>query len=359
MKRFLVALRLGLVVIGATPAKFMVIVGITFTFAPNSSSAQMVQMLREVEALETGTPRLRERGLDLETSAMPWFEPRKWERSSPTQRALIEAVEGALGMHDEPSKEKDLFPLENLHQEAKKFFQGGNVIITAPIIVHRPAVQYVGPTVVENRVRDSNSPNDSQVLRGNPVGGCPLLFHAFHLYHYQIVYQRRYLDIIADDRSPLSQDVCECRLLGGDYATCARQAILSSATAYTGPMSGGVEVFVTDPGEFENLFAYISTNVPVAPETLTSPGPTGGGNGNGEPPVAMPPEPPRSPQTTKENAVEENSCERSGKICISSKGGKISAEFSVKCKNMPEYTFSTEGEASIKVGPIGVSFSPE
>lgn len=272
-------------------------------------------------------------------------------------------MEGELGMHDEPSKEKDPFSLKNFEREYKKFHSGGDVVLTARTIVHRPAGQYVGSTVVENRVGDlsspTNSPNDLQVLRGNPVGGCPLLFQTFHLYHYQIVYQRRYLDMLADDRSPLRQDVCECRLMGGDYATCARQAILSSATAYSGPMSGGVEVFVTDPGEFENLFAYISTNVAIAPETLTSPGPMGSGNGNGEPPAAMPPQPPPSPQTTEGSAVEENSWERSGKICISSKGGKISAEFSVKCKNMPEYTFSTEGEASIKVGPVGVSFSAE
>jgi hypothetical protein len=339
-------------------ASFFLSVGIGSIFPAKYASAQTplpALVLREGEALETETLRLRGRGLDLETPTIRRLEPRGWEQSSPGQRGLIEAVEGELGMHDEPSKDKDPFSLKNFEQEYKKFFSGGDVVLTARAIVHR----HVGSTVVENRVGDSSSPNDSQVLRGNPVGGCPLLFHTFHLYHYQIVYQRRYLDMLADDRSPLRQDVCECRLIGGDYATCARQAILSSATAYTGPISGVVEVFVTDPGEFENLFAYISTNVAIAPETLTSPGPMGGGNGNGEPPAAMPPQPPPSPQTTEGTAVEENSCERSGKICISSKGGKISAEFSVKCKNMPEYTFSTEGEASIKVGPVGVSFSAE
>jgi hypothetical protein len=225
------------------------------------------------------------------------------------------------------------------------------------------AGEVVGLSAVEKPVNVTSSPaappNGAEMLLGRPVGGCPLLFLTFYLYHYEIVYQRRYLDMLANDRSPLSQDICECRLLGGDYPACARQAILSSAAAYTGPMTGGVEVLVTDPGEFEKLFAYISKSVPVARETPTSPGSAGGGKGNGEPPATLPPQLPRSPQPAEVSTAEETGCERSGKICISTKGGTISAEFKVKCKNMPEYTFSTEGEVSIKVGPAGVSFGPE
>lgn len=182
---------------------------------------------------------------------------------------------------------------------------------------------------------------------------CPLLFMAFEIHHYRLMYESRYKRNLAGERSPLRQDLCRCRSLPGDHTTCVENAIGSRASA-AGPtlensFAGGIEVMVTNTQEFENLFDYVLRTIPGEGEPVI--GSNGGedGHGNGGPPVGP------ASQVPEQNTANLNRCERGTKICISPKDHKISAEFKVKCNDMPELTFSTEGEASIKLGPMSVS----
>jgi hypothetical protein len=206
----------------------------------------------------------------------------------------------------------------------------------------------------------------SQILFTEPAGSCPLLFQTFAIHHYRLTYQRQYLNILANQQSPLHDDVCECRLLPGDPSECVHQFLSSHAVVDTGPVAnddrnGGIEVFVTDVDEFQNLLAYVFTTVPASPEPPITPNLKGGDAGNAPPPGGNGPPPispqQRPPQPAKAERTNSNKCERSEKICISPKDHKISAEFTVKCDHLPEFTFSTEGEASMKLGPITVSLS--
>lgn len=192
--------------------------------------------------------------------------------------------------------------------------------------------------------------SDHQVLIGKPIAGCPLLFLKFSIHKYQIMYERRYATILADMSSLLRQDVCECLLESGDTRACTVKKILAEARPLSTQIPDGaqlddIEVFITDAEEFKNLFEYISANVPPRVP----------------PPPIRPPwwKPPSPVPVSIPAVVSENECERSAKLCMSPKDGKVSAEFSVKCKNTPEFTFSTDGEASMKLGRVSVSFSTD
>jgi hypothetical protein len=182
---------------------------------------------------------------------------------------------------------------------------------------------------------------------------CPLLFMNFEIHHYHLMYEPRYKHNLASEQSPLRQDLCKCRSLPGDHTTCVENAIASrESTAGPGlenSFAGGIEVMVTDTQEFEHLFDHVLRIVPAGGQPVI--GSSGGddGQGNGGPPTAP------ASQVPGRNSADLSTCERSTKVCISTKGHKISAEFKVKCEHMPELTFSTEGETSIKLGRMSVS----
>jgi hypothetical protein len=189
---------------------------------------------------------------------------------------------------------------------------------------------------------------------------CPLLFMAFEIHHYRLMYEPRYKHNLAGEGSPLHQDLCKCRSLPGDHTTCVETAMASRAGA-AGPtlensFAGGIEVMLTNTQEFENLLDYVLRIVPTGGQPVI--GSNGGedGHGNGGPP-AVPPS--QAPEQARFNSADLNRCERSTKICISTKDHKISAEFKIKCEHMPELTFSTEGEASMKLGPMSVSVAAD
>jgi hypothetical protein len=204
--------------------------------------------------------------------------------------------------------------------------------------------------------------SDDQIVIGMPIAGCPLVFLKVNIHSYKLIYRRRYAAVLADDNSPLHQDVCECRLMPGDYRACALKTIASKATpiSTTPPpdyLLQGIQIAITDAQEFEKLFADISSKIPAhQSEIATAFTNDGSGGANGKPPT-RPPSQNDPLQVNKPESDDSNKCERSAKICISPNDGKVSAEFSVKCKNMPEFTFSTDGEASMKLGHVSVSFS--
>jgi hypothetical protein len=218
----------------------------------------------------------------------------------------------------------------------------------------------------DTATRITSEPYDDQIVLGKAVAGCPLIFLNVSIRSYRLIYQRHYAAVLADEMSPLHQDVCECRLMPGNYQACALKAILANATPVFMPalhetMARGIQVSITDPQEFEKLFSYISSNLPAYSNETAAAFRNGGAGGSdsGTPPPTQPPsESPPPPQLNRADNDQANKCERSSKICISPKDGKVSAEFSIKCKNMPEFTISTDGEASMKLGPIAVSFSP-
>ena len=108
------------------------------------------------------------------------------------------------------------------------------------------------------RRRLVSNTSDDQVLIGKPIAGCPLVFLKFSIHSYKLIYRQRYAAVLADDSSPLHQDVCECRLMPEDYRACALKTIVSKAKpiSTTPPpdrLLQGIQISITDALEFEKL----------------------------------------------------------------------------------------------------------
>jgi hypothetical protein len=162
---------------------------------------------------------------------------------------------------------------------------------------------------------------------GNSDDDCPLSFLKFDIHHYRLAYQHKDVGILTDSKSPLH------------YASCAQRMMSAGATEAIS--DEGIHVTVTDPIEFVRLFDYVLNNVKVA--------------GAGPPPLPPTQVALAFPSTSGE--LRPDRCERSAKVCMSTKDRKISVEFTIKCDHLPEFTFSTEAEASVKLGPITVSIA--
>jgi hypothetical protein len=211
----------------------------------------------------------------------------------------------------------------------------------------------------DSAVRSNFTAGEDQLVISGPIAGCPLVFLDTSIHKYSIVYEKRYAAVLADEKSALHQDVCECRLLPGDYRACAMKEILDHATpiapsARPAGTTNRVHISVADVHEFESIYAELLTAAPTGSiKTLPAGGFGGGGGGGGN--HGIPPG--FSAVPTPKHLIYEHKCEQTSKVCISPHDGKVSAEFSVKCDNLPEVTFSTDGDVSMKLGPISVSFS--
>jgi hypothetical protein len=282
MKTFVIPIVLPVAVV--TRACCILLAGTVYSFLgllPKPASSQLIAP--EVMVLQREIPMPQKLGLGLKTPEEKEFDLlKKWTAPRWETTKIPSAFEALQITPDTGTSDKTVEHLQ---------------ITTPAMLFQRPRT----PTLTSaEKLAGSRSglakalrgtDNQSKLLLSNTLGNCPLSFLTFNIHHYRLTYERRYLNMLVDDRSPLRQDVCECRLLPGDYAVCARKSILADASvvgsAVNHDMSGGIQVFVTDTGEFENLYAYVLDNVPP-------PNANGDDHGNGEPPIKPPPQPARA-----------------------------------------------------------------
>jgi hypothetical protein len=177
-----------------------------------------------------------------------------------------------------------------------------------------------------------------------------LFFLGQKLSHYFLVFRGRDLNALLDEKSPLRLNVRDCR-----YAfdsACVREGIESRKIAAQRIVNSetlpGLYVHLTDAKEFEQLYSLVA-HVPELPEVSPALAFSRSGMEDG-PSTAS-----REGSGRGQQPEPADKCEWKTKICISPKDGRISAEFGIKCGRLPEITFSTDGEAAMKLGPLKIS----
>jgi hypothetical protein len=179
-----------------------------------------------------------------------------------------------------------------------------------------PGAQFRGVQLFPQDPNKASSYDDQLFLDSR--GDCPLIFSGHNIDKYKLIFHQSDKSLLIDQTAPLHLS---------DKA-CVEKA--TRTLPLVGDFGEGIEVSVSEPKKFEELFA-ISSKANVGERLARS--------------VAG-----MKPLDEK--------CEKSSKVCVSLKSDekKVSVEFSIKCKNMPEVTVSTDG-ASIKVGHFSVSYS--
>ena len=163
----------------------------------------------------------------------------------------------------------------------------------------------------------------------------------------------------------------------GDPRQCASAAVLKAARplrltpAEEMLLGGRIFVLVNDQAEFIKLYGALSATYPrydtgfawttlrrVSQEVATD---TSGAGVASPPNGPAPPVPPAASAATGDSDIndkdKERRCELETNLCVNPATRDPSAEFELKCKGLPTVTFSTDGKAGLKIGPVEVSYS--
>jgi hypothetical protein len=212
-----------------------------------------------------------------------------------------------------------------------------------------------------------------------PHPACSIIAGEVHVRKFHVLLPASEIAAFASNKSIVSVDVCECALLGGDLQTCAIEGLSKKAQPVKmGPveralLGGRIFIRVNDPDDFENLYAILHTLYPsqtlattdifdriLKEQIAVAPSSAGGIQPPQEPPSPPTITPSHEPQSGgRDDKEKKKRCEIEPSVCVSVSTGVPSVEFEVKCKVYPTVVFSTELKASLKAGPVTVSFSAE